>query len=326
MRKLKPKFEFLYVLFVLLVFACPAALADKQDDTQSTSGPEPSKSVLKADKEEIKRLKKLSPEERERAAAAQHTIAGVPEYVWRHGCGPTAVGMVVGYYDGKGYNLIPGDASTQTNAVDQAMASGGDSSNPNPAGSEQHYEDYSSPEDVWPNMKVDDYITKVRAAHTDDCIGDYLDTSKSTRNNYYGWSWFLDIGPSFVSYVNLQNPGYSPSYQNYKWSDGTMTWAVLVNEIDNGRPMVFLVDTDGDGSTDHFVPIIGYDDGTPHKYACYTTWSSMPGIRWYTFQGVGNNWGVWGGTSFSLGQTEESKYLQPPDTSDAGMDLRCDRA
>jgi hypothetical protein len=64
--------------------------------------------------------------------------------------------------------------------------------------------------------------------------------------------------------------------------------------------MVFLVDTDGNGDTDHFVPVIGYDDASPHKYACYTTWTSMPGIRWYNFQSVGNNWGVWGGWSLKL--------------------------
>jgi hypothetical protein len=32
------------------------------------------------------------------SATAEVTLA-VPGYFWRHGCGPTAVGMVVGYYD-----------------------------------------------------------------------------------------------------------------------------------------------------------------------------------------------------------------------------------
>jgi hypothetical protein len=86
-----------------------------------------------------------------------------PGYLWRHGCGPTAVGMVVGYYDGQGYeDLIPGEAATQTSDVNQAIASGGNSSSPNPPGSEEHYEDYARPQDSWPTMLTDDYITQGR--------------------------------------------------------------------------------------------------------------------------------------------------------------------
>ena len=32
-------------------------------------------------------------------SGASYTIPGVPAYKWRHGCGPTALGMVMGYYD-----------------------------------------------------------------------------------------------------------------------------------------------------------------------------------------------------------------------------------
>ena len=40
-------------------------------------------------------------------------LPGVPEYIWWHGCAPTAGGMMVGHWDGKaGYeNLFDGDAS-----------------------------------------------------------------------------------------------------------------------------------------------------------------------------------------------------------------------
>ena len=208
--------------------------------------------------------------------------------------------MVVGYYDNYGYvDLISGDASTQTAAVNQAIASGGDSAYPNPPGSEKHYEDYARPEDSYPTMLQDDYIGK-RSPHSNNCIADYMDTSKSTRGNYYGWSWSSDVGPSFINYCNQQNSSYSPTYTAYSWSGGTLTWDVLKSEIDHNRPMVFLVDTDGDGATDHFVPVIGYCEDSPYQYACYTTWVSMPGIRWYTFQGIGHPWGIWGGWSLQL--------------------------
>ena len=59
------------------------------------------------------------------AQVASTTISSVPAYDWRHGCGPTAAGMVIGYWDGQGYGaLVPGDAYTQTTAVDTMIASG----------------------------------------------------------------------------------------------------------------------------------------------------------------------------------------------------------
>jgi hypothetical protein len=36
-------------------------------------------------------------------------LSNVPNYDWWYGCSPTATGMMVGYYDNKGYpNLVPG--------------------------------------------------------------------------------------------------------------------------------------------------------------------------------------------------------------------------
>lgn len=284
------------ILFSVVIFfaiACgqPVIAAGDDGPQQSKTGPTPPPGVA----EKVPEL----------GALAQVQLF-VPGYSWRHGCGPTAVGMVIGYYDGLGYHdLIPGDAYTQTNAVNQAIASGGDSSSPNPPGSEKHYEDYSRPEDSFPNLLTDDYITEGRPAHGDNCIGDYMDTSKSTRNNYYGWSWSSDVGPSFVSYVNQQNPDYGPSYQQYQMGS-TLTWSVLTTEINNDRPMVFLVDTDADGGTDHFVTIVGYRDTPSQQYGCLDTWPPADVVRWCDFEQMsgGQPWGIWGGWSFSLSPGE----------------------
>ncbi|MHC4623505.1 MAG: hypothetical protein ACYS4W_06335 [Planctomycetota bacterium] len=235
--------------------------------------------------------------------AGVEVVLSVPGYSWRHGCGPTAVGMVVGYYDILGYRgLIPGNAATQSSAVNEAISSGGDSSKPNPPGSEEHYEDYAVPQDYSPDLLTDDYISQGRAAHTDNCIADYMDTSKSTRNNYYGWSWSSDVGPSFLSYVNQQNSWYRPSYERYRMSS-TLSWDVLTTEIDNGRPMVFLVDTDGNGGTDHFVTVVGYRSTPVQQYGCLDTWQPVDIVRWCDFEAMsgGQSWGIWGGWSFSLG-------------------------
>jgi hypothetical protein len=57
------------------------------------------------------------------ASTSAVVISDVPAYNWHHGCGPTAAGMIFGYYDGRGYDdLVPGSASTQTGAVNAMMA------------------------------------------------------------------------------------------------------------------------------------------------------------------------------------------------------------
>lgn len=99
------------VCFVLAA-ALAAAPAFGQDLPQalSTSGPTPPAGCV------------LTPA----TAKAAVTIPGVPAYIWRHGCGPTAVGMVAGYYDGNCYpDFFDGDASTETAETQQGIASGG---------------------------------------------------------------------------------------------------------------------------------------------------------------------------------------------------------
>ncbi len=74
--------------------------------------------------------------------AGEVVIPGVPAYKWRDGCGPTALGMVIGYYDGNGWpDLVPGDATSQTTEVSQSIASHGTLEAPG------NYEDYALPMD-----------------------------------------------------------------------------------------------------------------------------------------------------------------------------------
>lgn len=227
-------------------------------------------------------------------------IEGVPAYLWRHGCGPTAVGMVLGYYDDRGYDdLIPGDASTQTDEVQQIIASGG-ALFPGPVTPEQHFEDYSIPIEFGPPAQTDDYITAGRTPHMDNCLADFMDTSKSTRNNCYGWSWSNDMAPAFEDYVAYADvsSSYTATATRYYWSE--MPFDLLKTEIDNGRPMAFLVDSDGDGNTDHFVPVIGYDDGPPQAYIYYDTWDTAPHQAEFREMFSAYEWGVWGGWTFHL--------------------------
>src|SRR6056297_638583 len=59
----------------------------------------------------------------------QNVIFNVPSYIHHHGCGPTALGMVIGYWDDNGFPfLVPGDAIIQTAEVNAMIAN--DNGNP----------------------------------------------------------------------------------------------------------------------------------------------------------------------------------------------------
>ncbi len=260
----------------------------------TTTGPTPPPEVLEHD------AKNPQPN----AVAGDILLSSVPNYHWRHGCGPTSVGMVLGYYDGLGFgDLIKGPATTQSAAVNQAIASGGDAQTPYPAGEERHFEDYARPVDGAPTLIVDDVITADRTPHLDDSVADFMRTSRSSDGLYYGWSWSDLMIPAWRDYVSLRNPNYLPTAANYFMigsSQPPLSWTVLTNEIDAGRPMVFLVDSNGDGLADHAVTVIGYRDIPAQQYAAWDTWYAA--VRWANFGPVeaGRPWGIAMGLSFAL--------------------------
>ncbi len=256
-----------------------------QEAWQSTTGPTPPPGVI-------------SPPVSKSATTTM--IAGVPAYTWRHGCGPTAVGMVVGYWDGKGFDdLIPGSSANQTDAVLQAIASGGSSSSSYPPGSEQHYEDYARPEDTNLNIQTDEALQQDRIPHADNCIADFMSTSRSSSGNYYGQSWSIDVQPAFNNYVTYRSTGYTPTCDMYYYGS-MLTFDVLKQEMDAGRPMVFLVDSDGDGATDHFVTVIGYNEGPPQTYIYYNTWDTDAHESEFRGMSGSYQWGVRSGWSFNV--------------------------
>ena len=270
----------------LMAIAC-AALAQEPAPQQSTTGPKPPPAAA------VPTFLQAAP------GAVVASIPGVPVYLWRHGCGPTSVGMVLGYYAARGFpDLFTGDASTQTPSVSQSIASQG--SGTVGSGTQLHYEDYALPDDSSSSTVIADRSTAYpTGCHASDSIADFMHTSWSSVGNFYGWSWSSDIQSAFASYVHLRNPAYIPHSTQYSMGS-SLTWSVLTNEIANNRPMVFLVDSSGDGRTDHFVPIVGYSDGPPQQYACYDTWYTP--LRWCQFRAMSSSytWGVYLGWSFSL--------------------------
>ncbi|MBN1345349.1 MAG: hypothetical protein JXQ73_21835 [Phycisphaerae bacterium] len=280
----------MHLLLAVLVCLTQSAFAQGVTDPeiapqQSTTGPLPPPGV--APKVEAE----AEPD------AGETTITGVPGYAWRHGCGPTAVGMVLGYYDGHGFDdLFPGSASTQTADVDQGIASQGG------AGDPKHHEDYSLPKESGSAVLPDKSAPPTGDEHPHDCVADFMKTSWSSAGNKYGWSWSTHVAPAFTSYAQLRNPRYLPTVAQYKMSTGALSWTLLTQEIDNDRPMVFLVDTDGNGGTDHFVTVVGYRDAPSQQYGCLDTWSPVDVIRWCDFavMASGQSWGIYAGWTFEL--------------------------
>ncbi len=223
------------------------------------------------------------------ATKDQVVIPGVPTYIWHHGCGPTALGMVIGYWDTHGYSsLVPGDASTQTIEADAMMAD--DSESPVCGGPAfDHYQDYSCPIDNSGTGLISDR-SETGATHVDNCVADFMRTSRSAIGNYYGWSWLSDVPDAFTLYADMVAPALNP-YADSRWYY-SISFEEYQAQIDAGYPVVLLVDTDGNGGTDHFITGIGYNDATG-EYACYNTWDTQ--VHWFEWRPMeaGSTWGIY---------------------------------
>jgi hypothetical protein len=101
------------------------------------------------------------------------------------------------------------------------------------------------------------------------------------------------VGESFTGYINYIEPEYQPVTRDEFFD--TFSWDDYKAEIDSGRPVVILVDTDGDGETDHFITAIGYDPGNM-QYGLLNTWDYD--IHWYDWRQMapGISWGIYGFT------------------------------
>jgi hypothetical protein len=75
---------------------------------------------------------------------------------------------------------------------------------------------------------------------------------------------------------------------------------------------MFLVDTDANGDTDHFIPVFGYDDRGQDGlwYGCYTTYHEGETVDWYQFRAMGNSWGV-GYATFCVPVSEPDENRVP---------------
>lgn len=196
------------------------------------------------------------------ATAAEVVVGGVPSYEWHYGCGPTAGGMVIGYWDAHGYpDLIEGsnDWTTNRTGVQAMIASAG------------HIEDYWPTPDREPPPPL----------HADDCLADFMRCSQDPRGQ--GQSFENQQYTGLVGYA--QYCGYGDAVGGWQYFGGL--WDRLVTEIDADRPMELYVDKNGDAAGDHFVTAIGYrcegDPAAPTapEYAYYNTYDHN--VHWSGF-------------------------------------------
>ena len=214
-------------------------------------------------------------------------ISDVPVYTWYRGCGPTALAMIFGYYDLHGFDdLFPGSSLIQNNDINLLIAS------------EEHYADYALPLDYYPNLLED--ISELGNPHQDNSIADFMNTSKSSSGNYWGWSWSNDISKAFEDYAYYRNSTYITETEYEYYSNNS--WNNYKLEINNNRPVIILADTDGDNVTDHFVVGIGYNNSS-QEFACLDTWDNN--IHWYSWREMAPavNWGIYGFNKLNIEKT-----------------------
>ena len=241
------------------------------------------------------------------ATRDQVIIPNVPYYIWHHGCGPTALGMVIGYYDLQGYRfLVEGSAAGQTSAVNDMMAQDNGNTDCNNATYSDHYHDYSCPIDHSGYILPDK--SELGGAHGDNCVADFMKTSQSLLELIYGWSYDSYIPTSFTDYINYVAPHYITSTNQNTF--GEVTWEEYKAEIDAGRPTVLLVDTDADGSTDHFITAMAYVEYTGTNYfGCHDTWDES--THWYQWRemATGVSWGIYSMTKLYCTYTPKTIHV-----------------
>ncbi len=211
------------------------------------------------------------------ATAAPVLLSDVPSYRWYHGCGPTAAASVFGYWDLHGYEDLfdasGADVFLTNNVKDQIS-------------SPEHNAKYDHEDDA--NLPVPPMTS----------IADWFGTSVDPLG--YGWSYVSKADDAFTGYADYH--GYEFDAWNESVRSGNFIWDDLVAEIDAGRPMMFLVDTKGDGRTNHFVPVFGYDDRGDEGcwYALYSVaiLSELETVVWKQFRPMSSDytWGVGWGT------------------------------
>jgi hypothetical protein len=209
-------------------------------------------------------------------------IHDVPIYLWHHGCSPTAIGMVLGYYD----TAAGTDFLNDTDPYESIA-------------SIEHYNDYSLPEDncCFGCLIPDKSQVNQSSAHANNCIADFLMTSWSSMFCCYGATLTSVFSDGIFQYNDYAEGNISVIRESEN-----VTYSDLKSEITAGRPVLLSVDSDSDGEVDHSVVAVGWSEVfTPPRVGIFTTWDTN--IWWIKVHPViaGDSWGVGNSYVIDLG-------------------------
>lgn len=234
---------------------------------------EPANTPTPATPEEVPQPSPTPAPQPHATATTKVILDHVPSYDWYHGCGPTAAGSIIGYWDLHGYDGL--FAASGWESVRQTANVKDEISSP------LHNAKYDTTPD-----------NAALADPSDTSIADFFHTSEGALG--FGWSYLSYADDAFEGYA--ASKGYSFHAQNHTAFGNGFNWQNLVSEINAGRPPMFLVDRDGNGVTDHFVPVVGYDDrGSDGQwYGFYTTYHEAETLTWQEFKPMAKDvaWGV----------------------------------
>jgi len=188
--------------------------------------------------------------------AVVHAYTNLAPNDWR-GSAATAGGMVLGYWDGRGYpNFVSGGADTQNADVNNMIATS------------QHYNDYSLPDDSGGGPVQGDESEPGGTPHPDNCLADFMQTSWSAHNLHWCETDVNLVDNGMAGYAHYM--GYSgATAHNEAWNSISISFADYKAEIDANRPVVLYIDSDGDGVRDLFVTGTGYNDDSPTSPVYY---------------------------------------------------------
>ena len=183
-------------------------------------------------------------------------ITTVPQYTWTHGCTPTAVGSLMGYWDVKGYSNLFSAQGWDNVKLTKNVA--------NEITDPQHAAKYGSAQN--------NHSDKLYLPNSYDSIADWLGTSVDPLG--YGETYTNNISVGIKQYASYK--GYQFSSNTYYYN--STSWDILKREIDAGRPIIAGIDSGNDGQLDHSVPVFGYYEGSGVRmYAFYLDWYEVEG-------------------------------------------------
>ena len=126
-----------------------------------------------------------------------------------------------------------------------------------------------------------DLIQGDSSTQTAEVQGAIAELAVAMQTDARGWTRWAKIDNGTEAYALSR--GVVVDARMLGW--GAITIDNLKVELANGRPAVLLVDSDGNGSSDHFVTVVAVDTHY-EKYGCFDTYTRT--MKWKPWRQLGN--------------------------------------